>query len=540
MSYLDRPRLTFFGRFTANPSTINNTPSNYDTAKPLGDLAWNPEGRHNFSLDDCAVTGVAFDGDPGDTSGSVVTSQAGVLVDLDPDQQMVSQIIGMKLTVTVGGGSVSGTFQPTNFTDIFVRPNTSVTGDGQFSAFYQSVLTHLHWNAKGSPFLTTLEALSPTLLSIKFNVDGYHDHVWVGGDFTRGRVAGTIGPHLHDEPASFVNARLLRPTTFQSQYGSFNYAPAKTRLTHNKIVFDLDNAVPTFWPNSQSWPVSQPVPLQAVLLPANGDPIPIGWLDTSEAAYETTAFVQELTLPPGATSLLPTTPTGIVSPNDASKKTPNPIVLQENPTGAYVNFDQYVWRLDPGQTAKIAITANIFEKPVAGASIGLTLGGFGPGTAKPAKALMFPKSVPLGPAGRATFEVTTKDPGNPRDFIDGQVYAISPSWSADTNPDGNTQISIHLFDQVKVPAQPTWWQDVFPILRQYARLYPAMDKIIQLDVYEAIVANIMRIVERLNLPEDDPGYMPITRELSASKKAIILTWAKNGTPEGTRPKGKKK
>src|SRR4051794_19629885 len=179
MSYLDRPRLTFFGRFTANPSTINNTPTNYDMSEPVGDPAWNPEGRHNFSIDDCPVTGLVMDGEDEPATGSVVTSQSGVLVDLDTDQQGVSQIIGMKLTVTVGAGSVTGTYQPTNFTDMFPRPNTPVTGDGKYSAIYQSVLTDLQWSAKGSPFLMALKAVSPTQLSIKFNVDAYHDHVWV-------------------------------------------------------------------------------------------------------------------------------------------------------------------------------------------------------------------------------------------------------------------------------------------------------------------------------------------------------------------------
>lgn len=542
MSYLDRPRLTFYGRFTANPSTINNTPSNYDMSQPVGDPSWNPDGRHNFSLDDCVVTGLVMDGDGGEPAGgTVVTSQTGVLVDLDPDQQGVSQIIGMKLTVSVGGGSVTGTFQPTNFTDMFVRPNPPVIGDGKYSAIYQSVLTNLQWNAQGSPFLQALKAVSPTQLSIKFNVDAYHDHDWVGGDFTHGRVAGTIGPQLQGEPATFVNARLLRPTGAKSQFGNFNYAPAKTDMQRKTITYDLGNALPTYWPNTQSWPVAQPMPLQAALVPAKGSPIPFGWFDTSEAAYAANAFVQEIAMTDEVAALIGTTPTGILSMNDATKKTPPPVVLQENPTGAYLNFDQYVWRLNPGDPATVNITANLFEKPAANAKIALSVGGMGPGsgTGKPAKALQTnPKSVTLDANGNGSFQIVTTDPGNPRGYIDGQVYVISYSWSADANPDGNTAVSIHLFQQVAVPDQPTWWQNVFPILSQYARLYPAMDAIIQLDSYNAIVHNIKGIMQRLNLPEDNPGYMPITRELSASKKAIIMKWAQNGTPLGTPPKVK--
>ena len=46
MSYLDAPRIHFFGTFFANPSTINNTLSNFDLKPPL-DLQWNPDGSAN-------------------------------------------------------------------------------------------------------------------------------------------------------------------------------------------------------------------------------------------------------------------------------------------------------------------------------------------------------------------------------------------------------------------------------------------------------------------------------------------------------------
>jgi hypothetical protein len=43
MSYLDAPRIHFFGKYFTNPSTISNTLSNYDLKPPL-DLSWNPNG----------------------------------------------------------------------------------------------------------------------------------------------------------------------------------------------------------------------------------------------------------------------------------------------------------------------------------------------------------------------------------------------------------------------------------------------------------------------------------------------------------------
>ena len=93
---------------------------------------------------------------------------------------------------------------------------------------------------------------------------------------------------------------------------------------------------------------------------------------------------------------------------------------------------------------------------------------------------------------------------NPRSYIDGQVYGIAQQWSKDTNPDPTAFVSVHIFDELPVPKAPTWWTDVQPILNQYAVLYPAMRHIIQINDYDAVVANLTPILERLKLPETDP------------------------------------
>lgn len=531
MSYLDRPRLHFFGNFTANPSTINNIATNYDMSKPRGGVVWNPDGKHNFSLNACPITSIVMDGG-GTESGTVDTAQTGVLVDLDTEQQMVSMIFGMILKITVGKASVTGTFRPVNFFDIiFGRANGS-GGDEAASAAYQSVLTDLKWSgASQSPFLNALYKASPTMLSIRFVVDGFHNNTHIG------RVAGTIGPYMAGEPMTFTNGRFLRPTGNNSQFSPFNFAPAKTDVKRGVITFDLGNAVPTDWPAAHTapFPVANPlVKLQAALIPASGPPIPFGNFDTSEAAYEKNAFVQEFPIPQNTANPLASTPTGVVSVESGGPV----VVLMENPTGAYVNADQYVFRLNPGETGTVPMWANIFETPASGATISLApyndmlqpQASIPVGT--PATAVSYPASITTDANGKASFTITASDPGNPRSFIDGQIYGIGFSWTQDANPDPWAFISVHVFQQVPVPRVPTWWQDVFPILNQYSRLYPAMQKIIALNDYKAVVNHLNAIVQRLNLPETDPHYMPITRELSRDKKAIILAWAKNNHPRG--------
>jgi hypothetical protein len=540
MSYLDTPRLTFSGQFTANPSTINNTATNYNIVQPLGSLAWNPEGRHNFSLNDCKVTGIVTDtgaatsGDP--IIGALLASTGpAVLVDLDTYQQGVSQIFGMTVAISHGGATITGKMTPVNFFDMFVRTSPGVPGDGRFSAWYQSVLTDVEWKGTwSSPFVAALKKASGKTLSIHFIVDGYYDDGYLKGHFTTGRVTGTIGPYSSDEPTSFINARLLRPTGAKSKWGSFNFAPAKTDLKRKKIVFDFGNAVPSTWPKGKLFPVFAVNGLTAAILPKSGKRIILGAIDTSDAAYATTAFVQEFDLDDAALTALASSPTAILDGTAAKAA----VLAQENATGAYANFDQYVWRLNPGDTGEVTLWANIFEKPAAKVSIPLAMyldqiGGSGPPVGVPADAIQFPGSVTTKADGTATFKIKAKNPNNPRVYLDGQVYGIAQQWSKDTNPDPTAFVSVHVFDELPVSKAPTWWTDVQPILNQYAVLYPAMRHIIQINDYNAVVANLKPILERLQLPETDPQLMPITRELSRSKLEIILKWAKNGHPEGT-------
>ena len=279
--------------------------------------------------------------------------------------------------------------------------------------------------------------------------------------------------------------------------------------------------------------------LVAAIVPVSGPPaqpaIILGTIDTSDEAYQNTAFVQEFDLDAAALEAVQSSPTAILLSAD------NPtVVAQENPTGAYANFDQYVWRLNPGDKEEVTLWANIFEKPAAKQTIPLALyaAQFGPAPppfSVPTNAIDFPSTVTTNSKGQATFTITAGNPKNPRVYIDGQIYGIQQQWPMDTNPDPTGFVSVHIFDAVPVPDAPTWWQHVQPILNQYAVLYPAMRQIIQINDYDDVVAKLKPILNRLQLGQDDPLLMPITRELSKSKLQIILKWAANGHPEGMAP-----
>src|SRR5262249_19017483 len=144
MSYLRLPRLIFAGQFQADPSTVNNDPHHFDPATFRSDYQmrasgaadgwWNPRGTGAWRFVGCTVARVVYrDGtsctDPGvdpivGTPVNPANSRVeGKLVDLDPEQQMVSQVWGLR--VSLGGPQrpirIVSDFEPSAFADIWTR-----------------------------------------------------------------------------------------------------------------------------------------------------------------------------------------------------------------------------------------------------------------------------------------------------------------------------------------------------------------------------------------------------------------------------------
>ena len=173
MSYLDPLRLHFAGRFQANVSTVNNDPGHFDNA--IFQPAWqtmeginmnppngwfNPEGDADWRFLGCAITSAWM---PTATSPSaavpasdpvlaclIADSDAKApakLVDLDPEQQLVSEIWGLQVRIADADGNtlLRGDYDPAAFIDIWDRATISAGGDADAGAMYQSILTNLQW-----------------------------------------------------------------------------------------------------------------------------------------------------------------------------------------------------------------------------------------------------------------------------------------------------------------------------------------------------------------------------------------------------------
>lgn len=545
MSYLDRPRLYFSGSFKADPSTFNNDPKNFNMT-PRGGQAppinpdWNGGGSHFWQFHGCRVEAVAYlDGTTADDPAkdpvlgcpilSADSPAPGKLVDLDTDNQGVSEIWGLnvQLGTDQDANSFAGAFKVAAFDDLWFARSTTGSGDSAASAYYQSLLKKVQWGSSiTSRFLKELKETSAEHLSIKFVADGFQPDA-TNPRFTFGRVVGCIGPAFDGEPAHFVPARFVGPVGFQTATSPLpqNFAPCKVDGKRKTAIFDLGNSLQTNAPGGGMINLGN---LQAAILVPN-NPVLLGNVHYLEGQYERTALIQEFALTDAQLSQAASNPLGVVQV-DAATGNPTPI-LQENSDGIYVRADQFVFRMNPGDKKEVHLTAMQYGAPKAGFEIDLALypGAFPPNIGNnPSGALNFPSSVTTDQNGRASFTMSASDPGNPRGFIDGQVYAVRYTWNGNAQEfsDPNDFVSVLVFDSYPQNANPSW-QDIAPILTQYARLYPYMYSQVKLDEYAIVSSDAAAMIGVLSLSEHDPRYMPVTRDLSRDKKDLLLTWLKN-------------
>jgi hypothetical protein len=570
MSYLSPLRLHFAGQFLAAPSTVNNDPTHYDNAtfKPSYQKRgagatngwWNPSGDAAFRFIGCRVTS-AFgpDGAPvaHDRVLACVVADSdrrapAKMADLDSEQQLVSELWGLEVRICTHDGAtlLRGRYDVAAFMDIWDKW-LSGKGDGLAGAMYQSVLTGLEWgDVDASPFLSALRAAAGegehAMLSIKFNVDMY-DMDYTSPTFTMGRVAGTIGPAAADEPRHFVAGRQLMPYAvpsppahFFQPAGGINACVGVVDAERGKVLLDLGNALPLA-PAGGGQTNLGPLTL-AVLVPgAEGGgvaAVPLGSIAyTDDGWYERTAGVVEVP------------DTGALTAEQLAAVAEHPLALTlqlvgtmplvavaEPPSGAFVRADRIVCRLDAGESATVRLFATRFGRRLAGAEVlalldpsGLQGGPGLPPVGTPTDVLTFPASVTTDASGMAELPVSAGDPGNPRGYIDGQLYGIRPVLKEvaqdPTYPFSPWHFaSVLVWDAWKGDDPPTWYGSMQPVFQQYANLYPVMARFLDLADYASICANRNLLLLAFGADPGDPNYMPATRELSQARRSAILRW----------------
>lgn len=566
MSYFDVPRLHFSGSFRAAPSTLNNVQSNFSGTPPLQPL-WNPKGSHDFQIlrgneftlppgapvTPCAVRSIVL------ASGEVITDPAldsligralvstnlpsnAKLVDLDVNQQQVSQIWGMQISI---GDILTGDYEAAYFQQIFTSRAPGGFASG-FSAAYQSLLVNLQWpeGEPDSPLLRAWRTSSPDVLSIRFTVDRLDANPTLANgspnpNFTLGRISGTIGPGSDREPVHVTVGRMLRKVTvtegpdletavFASMEAAskedlgaamlalpaappnrtVNYAPARVDAARNVVGFDLGNSLP-FLANGS--PANAGIVEAAIDAPSG--PIVLGTIANTLANYEQRAFLFEFPLGDNAEAAA-SNPLVVLS-NGA-------IVLSENPAGAWIDADEHVYRMDANGRADFTLYATRFGAPVDGVTVRLTSRIRGVPQQAQQPLSVSPASVTMT-GGKATATMFGGIPGDRRGPVDGQIYAVNFLWDENTSPDPSAAISIHVYDAFTPPPTPQW-SDVQPILGQFMFLYPFMQTILDLSDEATVKANAQLIAAFMRFPMTDTHFMPVTRDLSGPKTAMVLQY----------------
>lgn len=389
-------------------------------------------------------------------------------------------------------------------------------------------------------------------------------------EFNYGKVVGSIGPCLDGEPTYAVPARTLAPPSSSSP-AWWAQARLDVESSTPSLTLDLGNSLPVQFPGRPLWA-------------AKLGTLSLAYYSGSGSQKTYTTFVPSIDYAnpdfiDKRSGMLVITNFGSVDPKSLANrplalqsttlvngKPVTTTLLEENSEGLSMRADQFVFRMNPGlqttptfprgETNTVDIYVRKFGRVdgTDGLKVGLstlspseatqyTLGTLGTSgtnginannTSTPPGKLLLSTNPVAVTGGKATLTITGTDPGNPRGYVDGQVYFTTYTFSpavTDYNQDPNDLISVQIYQQTPITGTPTWLNGIGDILRQYGMLYPIMGRF-QLWTYEGVIANREKIQRVFSLDISQPLHMPVTRDLSTIKNNLILNWFNTGMPYG--------
>ena len=591
MSYISIPRLVFSGTFQSDVSTVNNDVRHFDNAafKPRFQLPqsgnelngwWNPRGTGAFRLINVtvqqAVTGVGEVGDGDLAVGLYLSAQiertAAKMVDFDPQFQMGSALWGLQVALTDGTTNyMVGDYLNAPFRDLYFGRVQGLGGSGGASAKYTSVLENVVWakEAEGSATLKALMELSGAngnRLSANFMTFGYVTDS-TNEAFTYGNITGSIGSWIEGSPKKFVLGRRFAPvTSANNPFANDAGIGFFDGWSDGEVVsLDLSNALQLADTSGHPADIGD-LQLALVRKPdtiADGKVTPsaveggtvdddqiwvLGDIDYKAGGWlRETAGIVDFKVPKDAQRSLPVSPLAIVTPASGGNK--NVIQVRETYGGLFLRADNIEQRVDSYEGRRVAATVDLYGAaygaPLPQLPISYTLnppergqGGSGrtappapqapiPIIGIPADKVHFAPNGQTGAGGATNLKLAFDPPGNPRGYIDGQIYKINYviNLGSVSGLPVNEQVFVHLRDAYAVPTTPDWDTDVKPVLQQYGNLYPIMSQGLFSFDDEEVVKNHARILAfAFTRPIEDPNHMPVTRDLSEPKREMILTW----------------
>lgn len=518
------------------------------------------------------------------------------IVDLDPQFQFASGIWGMRIALMAGDRPLmSGELLPPCFRDIYfgrlLLPNGDpVKASPGASARFTGTLVRLFFDpkAESSPFLRALQLAArhnDDQLSMSLLTYGY---VRTPGDsrFTTGRIIGSIAPRRVNEPLSFVAGRRFAPTPLKDNpfagVSGIGYMDAALDDARKRISVDFGNSLPLMLssngPDATIGPKAMG-PLRVVVLKeadtlteapdgslhltaatTNNQTIartqyePIGVLDQYDTQwFLTTGGIADFSIPPAAKAIIADHPLAILYNETPSGSV---IAIRETIAGLCARADDFIKRVDSVPESWVTSTTSIYAMrygaPFPNAPLTVALlpptnedGGTGPDQVDPPQvpiplintprdAIRYNDAIIADERGVATMRFDARNPGNPRRYLDGQIYVFNYEFKATgaSTPPMLEQIAAHVRDAFTPPMQPSWEEDIAPILTQYSYLYPIMSRgLFSLSDYATVAEHPRLLFHAFSLPIEDANYMPATRDLSAGKRRMLLDWLASFLPE---------
>jgi hypothetical protein len=121
--------------------------------------------------------------------------------------------------------------------------------------------------------------------------------------------------------------------------------------------------------------------------------------------------------------------------------------------------------------------------------------------------------------------------------VDGQVYRIVYQLKGIDQPNPSNFLSILVWNDFVSDEPPTWHGSMRRVCEQYGNLYPWMTNSgpkLDLADYARIADADARkdIIDVLSLSSANAHYMPVTRDLSESRRKALLRWLKEVGADG--------
>lgn len=560
---------------------------------------WNPNGSNRFSLIDCAVTGVVGPaGEEVVGSAWTLQAQldrtAAKIVDLDPQFQMASGLWGLKIALMVGDERlVEGSFVPASFRDLFFgRLNDPagqpVQGSPGASARFTGGLEQLRWTPKAhaSPSLAALRASADRnngRLSLSLVTYGYAK-TGAKGALT-GTVIGSLGSWLEGEPLTFAPGRRFSisassPNAPFSSASNLGFMTALVTDAGRRLSVDFGVSLPlqqsadggihpqdlgpltiavakagdTVSSGPSGLSVTPGVTEGQVLTPGLYEVVGVVSDYAQEAWLSRTGGVIDLAVPEAARALIADHPLLILLNATGGGQQ---VAIRESFGGLWARADNFIQRVDSAPTGWVSSTVDIramrWGLPWSDAPLTFSIppvsgqGGTGddnevkppqtdiPDNNVPLATVSLPNQAVSGADGAVSLTYWVANPGNPRGYIDGQVYqfAYAPAVAGGSPTPLFEVIATHVRDAFVPPKTPSWATDIEPVLVQYGNLYPIMSRgLFSLSDFNSVAANARLLHLAFTLPPTDPNYMPATRDLSAGKLRMIVDWLSSYLPEG--------